>query len=97
MSHFLTEIQELGWISYRANLDTHEEGKPFRLILPGIPAERGRMDDVAWIEFADKAHAGTIAGSVLVESAIRRTFDDQPAYSYCSEEILDDGEPRDME
>jgi hypothetical protein len=57
VSHFLTEVQELGWIAYTADGDVVPggEGGAFRLILPGIPVERGRMSDLAWIEFADEA------------------------------------------
>jgi len=56
VSHFLTEVQDLGWISYEIGDEIHsgERSGTFRLILPGIPAERGRMDDLACIEFADE-------------------------------------------
>ncbi len=57
ISHFLTEVQELGWIAYAADdgVRSLEKGGPFRLILPGIQTERGRMSDLAWIEFGDEA------------------------------------------
>lgn len=57
ISHFLAEVRDLGWIAYAATDGVRplEEGGPFRLILPGIPTEHGRMSDVAWIEFGDEA------------------------------------------
>jgi hypothetical protein len=50
LSHFLTEVAELGWIAYTGG---RQASGPFRLILPGIPGDRGRMSDLASIEFAD--------------------------------------------
>lgn len=57
VSHFLAEIQELGWIGYSEDDDVRpgEQGGMFRLILPGIPIEYGRIGDLAGIEFADQA------------------------------------------
>ena len=55
LSHFLSEVRFLGWIAFDADGSAAEpSGRgAFRLILPGFPAETGRMDDLAWIEFAD--------------------------------------------
>ena len=79
VSHFLTEVRDLGWIAYRKEGEIHpaERGGTFRLILPGIPTETGRMDDLAWIEFADdspdsavpderRGHVGQEKGSSAV-------------------------------
>ena len=57
ISHFLTEVQDLGWIAYAAvdGIRSLEQSGPFRRILPGIPTERGRMSDLASIEFGDEA------------------------------------------
>jgi hypothetical protein len=49
-SHFLAEIEDLGWIAYTGGF---EGDGPFRLILPGIHGSRARMRDLAWIEFSD--------------------------------------------
>jgi hypothetical protein len=50
-SHFLSEIADLGWIGYAGN---DASAGRFRLVLPGIHGDRGSMDDLAWIEFADE-------------------------------------------
>jgi len=56
ISHFLAEVRDLGWIAFAAGDDVgpNAPGGAFRLILPGIPIELGRMNDLAWIEFADE-------------------------------------------
>jgi len=55
LSHFLAEVQGLGWIEFRGDEEADEldDRGAFRLVLPGIPGDDGRMDDLAWIEFAD--------------------------------------------
>jgi DMSO/TMAO reductase YedYZ molybdopterin-dependent catalytic subunit len=64
VSHFLAEVQELGWIAYTADgeVSPGEQGGAFRLILPGLPTGQRRMNDLAWIEFGDEpADGGTPA------------------------------------
>jgi hypothetical protein len=56
VSHFRAEVEALGWIAYTTEdgVRPSDQSGPFRLILPGIPPERGRMSDLAWIEFGDE-------------------------------------------
>jgi hypothetical protein len=73
VSHFLAEVQELGWIVYPTGdeVGPRGDGGSFRLVLPGMPVEQGRMNDLAWIEFSDES-----AGSAIPAPRRRVPADD---------------------
>jgi len=59
ISHFVWEVEDLGWIAY-AGVD---QGT-FRLLVQGLHDRRGRIDDLAWIEFSDDAFEDSEPGGL---------------------------------
>ena len=59
ISHFVWEIEDLAWIAYEG-LD---QGR-FRLLIQGLHDRRGRIADLAWIEFSDDAFEDAEPGGI---------------------------------